>query len=188
MQIQVDKANIELLGSQVAYFERPANPNTEAPSEQLGQVRKFRVTTLDTLNMVFGLVTWPEAQAEVRGLEFIDGLGKYERLLNAGKMMLLNGPSDTFVAELNVMKIGSKDRANLHGSTLDELSFLASTDFEKLAQKHGAIAVGTRSALDGTQNRNANRLAVKVKKDGFEAIAVAFTVTRVLAIMNDLGI
>ena len=188
MQIQVDKANIELLGSPVSFYEKPANPHVGSPPEQIGQVQKFRVTTLDTLNMVFGIVIWPEAQAEVRGLELIDGLGKYERLLNAGKMMLLNGPSDTYVAELNVMKIGSKDRANLHSTTPSELDFLAATDFEKLVLKHGALAVGARSSLDGTQNRNANRLAIKVKKDGFEAIALAFAVTRVLAIMKDLGL
>ena len=188
MTIEIDKATIEFLGEPVDIFEKPMGPFDGAPKEQVGNVQKFRVTTTDTLNMIFGIVTWPQANAEVRHLEYIDGISKYERLENAGRLSLFGVTGARLLGELNVMKYGSKGRPTLHGSSLDELSYLAGSDFSELLKEHGAIAVGSREDLEGSTGRTAKNLSFLVDEKNVEVIAVAFTVTRVLAIMNDLGL
>lgn len=188
MAIQVDKATIEFLGEKVDFFDKPLAPNEDAPQEQIGSLQKFRVTTLDTLNMVFGIVFWPAANPEVRFIEFIDGLGKYERLENAGRWSLFPAGGNTLVGELNVMKYGNKGRPTLHGAEIADLDTLTKGSFASLMTENGALAIGERQDLDGTSGRNSRRLAVKIEASNREAIAIAFTVTRVLAIMNDFGL
>ena len=187
MSIKIDKATIELIDGPTAYFGKPASADEGYDGEQAGTVQKFRVTTLDTLNMVFGIVTWPNARPEVRSIEMLDGLHKYQRLEKAGKWSFVPLPNGDWVGELNVLKIGGKDYPTLNSSNLAELNSLAQTDVITLLTKLGATALGTREELHGETNKQRNRLAVLVKPDAVEAIAAAFTITRVLAIMNDLG-
>ena len=187
MQITIDKATIEFLEGPVAFAAKPSQPFEGAPAEQSGSVQKFRVTTLDTLNVVFGIVQWPQATAEVRVLDFIDGLEKYERLIRAGKMMLLPQPGGLALAELNVMRLNDKKYFTLHGTTYSELNALAKTDASQAILEAGAKGVGTREQLVNDQTRQANRISMLVSPSAKEAIALAFTITRVLAIMNDLG-
>lgn len=188
MTLKIDKATIEFVDAPIPYLEKPSQVIGEAPKEQLGSIQKFRVTTLDTLNIIFGIVTWPAANPEVRFVEFVDGLEKYKRLQSAGKLMFIPQPDGKWLAELNVMKIGDgKDYATLHSATLAELSQLAKSDITAALVNNGAIAVDTRAALVGETNRQANRISMLVKPDSKEAVAVAFTITRVLAIMNDFG-
>jgi hypothetical protein len=183
----IDKATIELLGDQVDFLGKPSNPKNGAPADQVGKIQRFRVRTLDTLNMIFGIIDWPAAEAEVAFVEFIDGLDKYRRLEKAGRLMLSELNNREWVAELNVMKIGSKGYPTLHASDLSELNALCNGDFASLISDLGDAKVGPKVGFTGIQNRNATRVSASLAKNKPLAIAAAFTVTRVLAIMNDLG-
>jgi hypothetical protein len=53
---------------------------------------------------------------------------------------------------------------------------------------HGAIQVGSKGQLTGEENKTKSILSALVPKGNVEAVAIAFTVTRVLAIMYDYGL
>ena len=185
--MKIDKAAIEFVDGPVDFFAKPISPFEGAPNEQSGTVQKFRVTTLDTLNQVFGITTWPQAQPQVSSLELITGLEKYERLEAAGRLTIGTAKDGKWLAELRVMKFGEKGRQNLHRASLDDLDYLTGSNFESLFTNYPDVVIGTRAVLDGETNRQATALAIKCNPENYEAIALAFTVTRVLAVMNDFG-
>jgi hypothetical protein len=188
LSITIDKATIEFIDGPAPFFGKPASPDEGFDADQVGQVQKFRVTTLDTLNMVFGIVSWPNGRPEVRSIEMIDGLHKYQRLEKAGRWSFVPLETGSWVGELNVLKIGeSKTYPTLHSSSIEELNGLARTDVVALLKSLGATAVGTREEIHGETSRQRNRLALIAQPGSKEAIAAAFTITRVLAVMNDLG-
>jgi hypothetical protein len=92
-----------------------------AAEEQLGFVQKFRIITTDDLDFIFGLVTWPSARPEVRAIELVEGLSKYERLVNAGRLSLIPVDQNQWLAEVNVMKFNGRDRQTLNRPTPEEL-------------------------------------------------------------------
>ncbi len=190
MKVAVGKAAIEFLESNVDYFETPMAPlDPDDNSEQKGSVSKFRITTTDDLDMVLGLVTWPAAKPEVRSIEFIDGLKKYERLSKAGRMGIL--PLDEagyWVAELRAMKIATNPWATLNAVNLEELSVMAQSDAASLLIENGALELGSRAELFGDNSRRKNYLAMKCKPGDTRAVAVAFALTRVLPVMHDFGL
>jgi hypothetical protein len=190
VKVAVGKAAIEFLESNVDYFETPMAPlDPDDNSEQKGSVSKFRITTTDDLDMVLGLVTWPAAKPEVRSIEFIDGLKKYERLSKAGRMGIL--PFDEagyWVAELRAMKIATNPWATLNAVTLEELSVMAQSDAASLLIENGALELGSRAELFGDNSRRKNYLAMKCKPGDTRAVAVAFALTRVLPVMHDFGL
>lgn len=190
MRVAVGKAAIEFLESNVDYFETPMAPlDPDENSEQKGSVSKFRITTTDDLDMVLGLVTWPAAKPEVRSIEFIDGLKKYERLSKAGRMGILPFEAAGYwVAELRAMKIATNSWATLNSVTLEELSTMAQSDSASLLIENGALELGSRAELFGDNSRRKNYLAMKCKPGDTRAVAVAFALTRVLPVMHDFGL
>lgn len=190
MKVVVGKAVIEFLEKDLPYFEKPMAPlDAEDDSEQTGSVSKFRITTTDDLDMVLGLVTWPAAKPEVRSIEFIDGLKKYERLSKAGRLGILPFDEAGFwIAELRAMKIATNAWATLNSVTLDELSIMAQSDAASLLLENGALELGTRAELFGDTSRRKNYLAMKCRAGDTKAVAVAFALTRVLPVMHDFGL
>jgi hypothetical protein len=83
--------------------------------------------------------------------------------------------------------LNDKNYFTLHGTTYSELNALAKTDARQAIMAAGAKSVGTREQLINDQTRQANRISMLVSPSAKEAIALGFTITRVLAIMNDLG-
>lgn len=87
--MKIGKAEITFLGEAVPFAGKPMTLHADAPEEQLGQVNKFRVTTTDQLDYVFGIVQWPNANPEVIFFEAIDGDSKYESLTHADRLGIL---------------------------------------------------------------------------------------------------
>ena len=187
MKIQINRCVIEIFDEPVPYVEKPMHVNEGGLDEQLGSAHKFRVTTTDDLDQIFAVVTWPAARAEVRSLEFIEGVEKYERLTGAGRWSLIPIADNRWLGELNVMKFNTKPYMTLNRPTVDELDYLAGEDFEALALTNGALAFGTRETLSGDTSRTRNAPAVIFQAGDTQAIAVCFAITRVMAVMYDLG-
>jgi hypothetical protein len=186
--MKVGKAHFEFLGEAVPFEGKPMNAHEGSTSEQLGSVAKFRVTTTDQLDYVFGIVQWPDADPEVIFVDAVDGDSKYERLQRAGRMGILTKFGDFWLIELTAMKINpDKGWANLAGASFDHLKVFLGGDAGELLMNRGALGVGTRESLVGDQSRNRNVLALTCEAGNLEVIATAFVVTRVLAIMNDYG-
>jgi hypothetical protein len=190
MKIAVGKAQIEFLESGGFFTDKPMNPHEgyEKDKEQTGNVSKFRVTTSDELDMVFGLVTWPHATVEVRHIETIDGLEKYKRLEQAGRMGVGVYKDNLWYAELRAMKKSKKDRATLNQVSLAELSEMLEGDAKKLLSDSGVVQIGSKAELAGDTSKRKNYLSFMCEVDNEKAIAVAFTLSRVLPIMYDFGL
>lgn len=187
LAIVVGKAQIEFLESNAPFSEKPLADYRNGEPEMLGTVSKFRVTTTDDLNMVFGIVSWPNETSDVRWIETIDGLAKYKRLENAGRLSIsANGPAGRLV-QLRAMKYAEPGVANLKQVSLDELDEMLGSNSEELLRKYGAREIKTKAELVGDKSTHKNSLALTCEKDNDEVIAVAFTLTRVLAIMHDFG-
>lgn len=186
--MQINRCKIELIPGTFSLEDNPVSPDAGFSGPQLGSLQKFRVTTSDDLDHVFGLVTWPNARPEVRSVEFVDGLSKYKRLEGAGRWSLIPVGQGQWLGELNIMKYNGKERPTLCRPTSDELNQLAGGDARALLLQTGALNFGTREALIGDQTRQRNSPSLLIREGDVKAIAAAFAVTRVMAIMYELGL
>lgn len=186
--MKVNRATVELIAGASPIADKPMHVYEGSPEEQAGSVQKFRIRTTDDLDFIFGLVTWPSARPEVRAIEMLEGLSKYERLVNAGRLSLIPVDQDRWLAEINVMKFNGRDRQTLNRPTSDELNYLAGGDAEKLLIDMGVKKIGTRELLVGDISTKRNALAVIVEAGDVKAVAATFALTRVMAVMFELGL
>jgi hypothetical protein len=187
--IQLGKAKIELFPELVGFLGKPMDDSQGDGSEQQSQLKKFRVTTTDDLNILFGIIVWPQAKPEVRFLEWVDGESKYKCLQGTGRMSIDLPFADSWMGQLRAMKYNhNSKKTNLAGITLGKLDEFSQQNFSERLLSSGAAAVGTREVLHGETNQNKNNLAFLAKPMDFETVAIAFTATRVLAVMHDYGL
>ena len=187
--IQLGKAKIDLFPELVGFLGKPMDDSQGDSSEQQAQLKKFRVTTTDDLDILFGIVLWPQAKPEVRFLEWVDGESKYKCLQGTGRMSIDSPVPETWMGQLRAMKYNHKSKkTNLANITLSKLDEFSQQDFAERLLSSGATAVGTREVLHGETNKNKNNLAFLAKPMDFETVAIAFTATRVLAVMHDYGL
>ena len=189
MNVKVGKAEIEFLESGGPFTEKPMSPHKgfDKAEEQTGSVSKFRVTTTDGLNMIFGLVYWPHANLEVRHLETIEK-SKYERLESAGKLGVAKFGDSLWLAELRALKYAAKERPTLNSASFDELDSMLDADAMSLLNEHGALGLGTKAELVADTSTRKNNLSFTCETGNETAVAVAYTLTRVLPIMHDFGL
>jgi len=184
----IGKAKIEFIETPAPFAGKPMNRHEGAPEEQIGSVTKFRVTTTDQLDYVFGIIEWPNASPEVNFIDAVDGLTKYERLQKAGRMGIQTKFGDFWLVELTAMKINpERGWANLAGVTIQKLDEFLGAGTKDLLISLGAFGVGTREALVRDQSKNRNVLSLTCAEGNVELIATAFVITRVLAVMMDYG-
>ena len=189
-KVQVGLALIEWLELDQVYVNKPMG---RGEHEVTGTCDKFRVTTLDGLNMVFGIIRWPSDKPEVNYITHSSGESKYKRLTGAGRLGIFdstNGNQDQWSFELRAMKYGEDQiRPTLKQVTLADLDqLLEGQSASEILTQHGAKAIGKRGELAPAEAGNRmNELFVVSEPRNNDLIAVAFTLTRVLAIMKDFG-
>jgi hypothetical protein len=186
--ISISKCEIELIDESKPYIGKPTSERDVA-IEQIGQLRTFRVTSSDELNLVAGLVEWPAATPEVKPIDLIGGLQKHQALDGRGSMTLGISKDGNWLVPLRVLKY-NPDRKyfTLHGASLDEIDGYLGQRVDELLMEVGALRVGSRAAIDGETNRTANQLAMVVEPGDLRTLAVGYTVTRPLAVINDFGL
>jgi hypothetical protein len=91
-------------------------------------------------------------------------------------------------AELRAMKQSKKDWATLNQASLAELSEMLEGDTEKLLSDSGVLKIGSKADLVGDTSNRKNYMAFTCQIGNLTAIAVAFTLSRVLPIMYDFGL
>ena len=162
--------------------------NEGAEPTQVGRLVRFRITTTDTLNHVFGLITWPAARPEVRSIERIAGLEKYAQLENNGRLSLVPVGEDKWLAEVNAIKFNpQKGYGNLATINDKDLSDLLDCEPEAFFKSVGCLAYGTREELIADTSNRKGRTAILVNAGDAASIAAMFAATRVMAIMFDRG-
>jgi hypothetical protein len=184
--MKIGKANFDFLSLNQAFLGKPMSPLEGSEIEQLGSISKFRITTSDQLNMVAGVITWPNALPEVKALEMTQGEEKYERLINSGRLSLLVPFEGKWLGQLRAMKFNTATRKeNLASITLEQLQAFSQNEF--LPAMSARAQVGSRAELANETNKNAGSLAFLCEANDVTACAIAFTATRVLAVMYDYG-
>lgn len=189
-KIQVGLATIEWLELDQTWVNKPMG---KGDYDIQGVCDKFRVTTLDGLNMVFGIIRWPSDKPEVGYITHSSGELKYERLMDAGRLGIFdktNGDPNVWSFELRVMKFGEgQQRPTLKQTTLNDLDLLLEGQSAlELLKQHGAKDVGKRIELAPVDVGNRpNELYVTTAPRNNNLIAVGYTLTRVLSIMKDFG-
>lgn len=185
--ISVSKCEINFLPDTKQYRGKPMSEGRDA-SEQTAKMTSFRVESSDELNLIVGLLEWPEANPEVKAIDLLGGLEKHNELSQRGRMAISPARDGNWLVVLSVLKYkAAKDRFTLHGGHLDEIDQYLGQSFEELLLEVGAMRVGTRAEIDEETSRTANQLAVVVTPGDIQTLAVAYTVTRALAVINDFG-
>jgi hypothetical protein len=189
MLITLSKCTIEIEDQPVPFVGRPMDTSSVSEGDQEGLVTMFRVNTSDELDIQYGIVSWPEANREVTLIEWHSGDTKYDSLKKGTGRLALSPVGANEVFQLRAMKYNDDSKkANLANVTLEDLGIWVQADLSELLMRHGAIQVGSKGQLTGEENKTKSILSALVPKGNVEAVAIAFTVTRVLAIMYDYGL
>lgn len=158
------------------------------PAEQTAKLSTFRVTSSDELNLIAGLFEWPSSAPEVRPVDLLNGIAKHNELKRRGSISLVPAQDGNWLAPMNVMKF-NPDRGyfTLHGATEDEMDELLGHSFKDFLLDVGALDFGTRATVDAETGRMRGQLAVKVKPGDLKTLALAYTLTRPVAVIKDFG-
>lgn len=184
--MKLGKAEIEFLALNQPYLGEPMSPNEHALKEQVGVISKFRVKTTDELDLVVGVITWPNALPEVKALEMVNGEEKYKRLLSAGRLSIMLPASGKWMGELRALRFNpASGKANLASISIEDLQRFSQQEFIPSLSAHAQI--GTRSELVNDVSMKANSQAFLCEANDVTACAIAYTATRVLPVMYDYG-
>ncbi len=186
--ISVSKCEIEFLPGSKPYRGKPMADRDQA-IEQTGRLRTFRVTSSDELNLIAGLIEWDNQDPEVAPIDLISGLQKHNELVRRGRMSIKISQDGNWLVVLSVLKYSpAKQYFTLHGGVLEDIDSFLGHSFKEFLLNTGALRFGTRAEIDGDTSRTANQLAVVIEPGDIETLAVAYTVTRPLAVINDYGL
>lgn len=186
--ISVSKCEIEFLPGSKPYRGKPM-PDRGSPVEQTGKLTTFRVTSSDELNLIVGLIEWERDEPEVSPIDLICGLQKHNELVRRGRMSIKVSQDGNWLVVLSVMKYSpAKQYFTLHAGKLEEFDDYLGHSFKDLLMASGALRFGTRGEIDGDTSKTANQLAVVIEPGDIETLAIAYTVTRPLAVINDYGL
>ena len=185
--ISVGKCEIEFFTEKKPYTGRPSGDR--GGGEQSGTLRNFRVTSSDELNLMCGLIEWSGFGPEITPIDLLSGLGKHSNLRNRGRMALDVDRDGNWVATIRVLKYSAaKNYFTLHGATEPQLDELLGHSLRDFVLELGALKFGTKAETLGDSSRSANQIAMVVPAGSLEPLAVAFTVTRALAVIKDFGL
>lgn len=186
--ISVSKCEIEFLDDPKPYRGRPVGDRKEV-IDQTGTLTTFRITSSDEMNLIAGLIEWDSAEPEVVPIDLISGLNKHNELKNRGRMSIKHSRDGNWLVVLSVMKYNpSKQYFTLHGGALEDIDDYLGHSFKDFLMGSGALRFGTRGEIDGETSRTESQLAVVIKPGDIETLAIAYTVTRPLAVINDYGL
>jgi hypothetical protein len=187
-KLKVSKCEIEIFPDEKVITGKPMSLKNE-DRELNGKIKTFRVTSTDELNLVVGLITWPMNLQEVKPIDLLGGLEKHELLAHKGQMEIKNSNDGNWLVTLRTLKFNHDKRYyTLVNAPLQDLDDYLGFSFRAELEKYGVLRFGTRAFIDGEVGRSANQLAMVVEPENIDAIAVAYTVTRPLAVINDYGL
>ena len=186
--ISVSKCEIEFIPGSKTYRGKPVSARNTG-TEQSGKLTTFRVTSSDELNLIVGLIEWESSDPEVVPIDLISGLQKHNELKNRGRMSIKVTEDGEWLVILSVMKYNpEKQYFTLHGGRLEDIDDYLGHSLEEFLIDSGALRFGTRAEIDGDTSRTANQLAVVIEPGDLATLAIAYTVTRPLAVINDYGL
>jgi hypothetical protein len=185
--LSVSKIEISFLNIQTPIEDRPTD-SEKGGETQVGTADLFRIESSDGLNGVFGVVTWPNANPEIRIIEFLSGTPSQQDLKSKGRMSVVFSRDGKWLVELRAMQFDKpKGYYILKNYDLASLDDLIEGDFREIASSLGALRIGSRENIDKEVNRRKGYLAMVVEPGDLKPLAFAFAVTRALTIVKQVG-
>lgn len=186
--VSVSKCEIEFMPGSKSYRGKPAAARKDGV-DQNGKLTTFRVTSSDELNLIVGLIEWENSHPEVGPIDLIGGLQKHNELKNRGRMSIVYSKDDKWLVVLSAMKFNpAKQYFTLHGGNLEDIDQYLGHSLKDFLLHSGALRVGTRAEIDDETSRTANQLAMVIEPGDIKTLAIAYTATRPLAVINDYGL
>ena len=163
-------------------------PSLDA-DETVGSAQRAVLTTPDGLDMTMGIITWPDGSVDVRLIDLDSGPAPYERLKQAGTMNL-KVIGDTWVLRIRAMKVNGKPWPTLNRVGWGELDWLAQgASVKSMLAEQGVTATGFYGDLAPTAGAaQRNDIAVSCPAGNLKVVATIYALTRVEAIMQQLGV
>jgi hypothetical protein len=186
--IKISKCEIEIFSEEKPISGKPISmKNVEG--DLVGKLRTFRVTSTDELNLVVGLISWPMNMQEVKPIDLLGGLEKHEILGHKGQMEIKMASDGNWLVTLRTLRFNPEKRYfTLVNAPLTEINEFLGSSFKDELERRGVIRFGTKEFIEGDKGRSANQLAMVIEPGNLEAIAVAYTVTRPIAVIKDYGL
>lgn len=186
--ISVSKCKIEFIPEEKTYRGKPMSMRGEV-NEIVGQLTTFRVTSTDLLDLMTGLIRWPNGDNEIKPIELFHGLEKHQQLERKGQIDIQIARDGNWLVPLRTLRFNPDLRYfTLVNAPVADIDNFLGESFENLLFSAGAKKFGTRQVIDGETNKSANQLAMVIEPGNIEALAIAYTVTRPLAVIMDYGI
>lgn len=186
--ISISKCKIEFILEEKTYRGKPMSMWGEA-NEIVGQLTTFRVTSTDLLDLMTGLIRWPNGDNEIKPIELFHGLEKHQQLVRKGQIDIQIARDGNWLVPLRTLRFNPDLRYfTLVNAPVSDIDKFLGESFENLLFSAGVEKFGTRRVIDGETNKSANQLAMIIEPGNIEALAIAYTVTRPLAVIMDYGI
>ena len=136
-----------------------------------------------------GLIRWPNGDNEIKPIELFHGLEKHQQLERKGQIDIQIARDGNWLVPLRTLRFNPDLRYfTLVNAPVADIDNFLGESFENLLFSAGAKKFGTRQVIDGETNKSANQLAMVIEPGNIEALAIAYTVTRPLAVIMDYGI
>ena len=151
-----------------------------------GKAYNFRLVAGRRVDMTIGEVHWSNGDWEVRVLEAELAPESLRRLEHGLRMGFQRRPGRRAIAEIRVARCKDANWSNMFKTTRAEMKSIIGRDIESFLSRFGVVQVETReTALRDTSNRR-GELCVVFDDDDSLVPVVAYFVTRILPISQNV--
>lgn len=136
--------------------------------------------------MMIGEVHWSNGDWEVRVLEAERAPDSLRRLEHGLRMGFQRRPRQRAVAEIRVARCKDPHWSNMFKTSRSEMKSIIGKDIETFLGQFGAVEVATREAALGDTSNRRGDLCVLFEDDNSLVPVVAYFVTRILPISQNV--
>lgn len=160
------------------------NGSTVAGRHGSGRALPWRVEGPDELLLDIEDVLWDDGTREVRGVEAYSSPRRFERLASGLRLGVHRHSPDRWHARLRIARLTSDDWSQAYKTDARELCAATGIEPTKVLRDAGADVIGTAEVAYGEAGRGRTEFAVSFRGDDSPVPAVAWTLTRVLPVLN----
>lgn len=162
----------------------PAGGSTTAGRDGNGRALPWRVEGPDDLLLDIEDVLWDDGTREVRGVEAYLSPRRFERLASGLRLGVHRDSPDRWHARLRIARLTSDDWSQIYKTDAQELRAATGIEPTKVLRDAGADVIGTAEVAYGKAGRGRTEFAVSFRGDDSPVPVVAWTLTRVLPLLN----
>lgn len=151
-----------------------------------GQAYNFRLVAGKRIDMLIGEVHWSNGDWEIRVLEAERAPDSLRRLEHGLRMGFQRLPRRRAVAEIRVARCKDAAWSNMFKTTRTEMKSIIGKDIGAFLSQFGTVEVDTRETVLGDSSNRRGDLCVLFDDDNSLVPVVAYFVTRVLPISQNV--